>query len=176
MPNSEEKFMVFIDGSNMFHGSKTLKIMLDYKKFRDLLKIDRKIIRIYYYEGYPIPMSKPKENFYKKLREFEITLDKKPLRKRPYECEKCGNKKDIYYEKGIDASLSTDLLWHAFQGSYDTAILLTGDDDYAPPIRKVKSLGKRVELWTFKDRIGREMKEIADRINFIDDIIDKVKR
>jgi len=176
LPNSAEKFMVFIDGSNMYHGQKDLNFWIDYEKFRDLLKTDRNIIRFHYYEGYPLPILPRKQAFYSKLRHLEMTIKTKPLRKRPYRCEKCEYEKKINYEKGIDASLSTDLLWHAFQNSYDTAIILTGDDDFVPPIEKVKLLGRRVEIWTFKDFIGREMKKIVDKINYIDDIIDKIKR
>jgi len=174
--NSKEKFMVFIDGSNMFHGQKKLNFRMDYEKIRDVLQKNRFIIRFHYYEGYPLPLLPKKESFYSKLRHLGMTVKTRPLRKRPYKCEKCEYEKDISYEKGIDASLTTDLLWHAFQKNYNTAILLTGDDDFVPPIEVVKALGRRVEIWTFEDFIGREMKKVADKINYIDDIIDNIKR
>jgi len=176
MPNSEAKYMVFIDGSNMYHGQKDYGFKIDYEKFRDLLKKDRNIIRFHYYEGHPTPISSGKESFYSKLRHLEITVKVKPLRKRPYKCEECEYEKEIQYEKGIDASLTTDLLWHAFQKSYDTAIILAGDDDFVPPIQIVKLMGRRVEIWTFKEFIGREMRQTVDKINYIDDIIEKIKR
>lgn len=176
MPNSGQKFMVFIDGSNMYHGQKDCGFMIDYEKFRDLLKKDRNIIRFHYYEGYPTPILPRKEAFYAKLRHLEMTVNVRPLRKRVFKCNNCEFEKEISYEKGIDASLTTDLLWHGFQKSYDTALILTGDDDFVPPIKIVKLMGRRVEIWTFKDFIGREMKQTADKINLIDDIIDKIKR
>ncbi|MFW9877502.1 MAG: NYN domain-containing protein [Candidatus Thorarchaeota archaeon] len=176
MPNSEAKYMVFIDGSNMYHGQKDYKFKIDYEKFRDLLRKDRNIIRFHYYEGYPTPLSSYKEAFYDKLRHLEMTVRVRPLRKRKFKCKNCEYEKEIPYEKGIDASLSTDLLWHGFQKSYDTAIILTGDDDFVPPIEIVKLMGKRVEIWTFKTFVGKEMRNIVDKINYIDDIIEKIKR
>ena len=174
--NSNEKFMVFIDGSNVFHGQDRLNFKIDYKKFRDLLKTDRNIIRIYYYEGVRTPITAGKNKYFKSLRHLEMDVLTRPLRKRKFECKKCDYKTDIYYEKGIDASLSTDLLWHAFQKSYDTAIIITSDDDFMPPIKRVKLLGRRVEVWGFKESIGRDLKKEADKIIYINDIIDQIKK
>lgn len=174
--NSNERFMVFIDGSNVFHGQDRLNFKIDYKKLRDLLKFNRNIIRIYYYEGVRTPITEGKNKFFKKLRHLGMQVVNRPLRKREFECKKCDYQTDIYYEKGIDASLSTDLLWHAFQKSYDTAIVITGDDDFTPPIERVKLLGRRIELWTFKESIGRDLKDTVDKINYIDDIVDQIKK
>jgi len=174
--NSNEKFMVFIDGSNIYHGQDRSNFEVDYKKFRDLLKTNRNIIRFYYYEGVKTPITKGKNKFFKKLRHLEIDVINRPLRKRKFKCENCDYEKEIYYEKGIDASLSTDLLWHAFQKSYDTTILITGDDDFMPTIERVKLLGRRVELWTFKDSIGSDLKNEVDKVSYIDDIVEQIKK
>jgi uncharacterized LabA/DUF88 family protein len=51
--------------------------------------------------------------------------------------------------KGVDISLTTDMLTHAFQNHFDVAILLGGDADYCPLVNRVKSLGKQVWVWFF---------------------------
>jgi len=82
----------------------------------------------------------------------------------------------MYIEKGIDASLSTDLLWYAFQNAYDKAILITGDADFIPAVQRVRLLGKNIELWTFKHSVGKELKKNVDKVEFIDEIIDEIKK
>ena len=44
--------------------------------------------------------------------------------------------------KGVDISLSRDMLSHAYQDHYDVAILFAGDGDYLPLIDEVKRCGK----------------------------------
>ena len=46
--------------------------------------------------------------------------------------------------KGVDISLATDLLSHAFRASYDVAVLVAGDGDYVPLVDEVKRLGRLV--------------------------------
>ena len=51
--------------------------------------------------------------------------------------------------KGVDISLTKDMLSHAFLDHYEDAILIAGDGDYAPLVNEVKRRGKRVYLWFF---------------------------
>jgi uncharacterized LabA/DUF88 family protein len=56
--------------------------------------------------------------------------------------------------KGLDISLATDMLSHAFQDHYDVAILMAGDGDYVPLVEQLKRLGKRVILAFFPEGSG----------------------
>lgn len=168
------KIMIFIDGTNIFLGCRRLNINIRYEKFINLLKKDRNIIRIYYYSGVDTPISKNQKKFLKMLKHLEIETITRPLKLRKIKCEKCGFVKQAKFEKGIDASLSTDLLWFASQNGYDTAILISGDADFIPPIKRVKLLGKRIELWAFKHTLGKELRNLVDKVYYIDDIIDQI--
>ncbi len=46
--------------------------------------------------------------------------------------------------KGVDVTLTKDMLSGAFRDNYDAAVLVAGDADYLPLIREVKRLGKLV--------------------------------
>jgi len=105
---------------------------------------------------------------------MEITT--KLLKIRNVRCNSCKKVNKMYIEKGIDASLSTDLLWYAFQNAYDKAILITGDADFIPAVQRVRLLGKNIELWTFKHSVGKELKKNVDKVEFIDEIIDEIKK
>lgn len=53
--------------------------------------------------------------------------------------------------KGVDVSLTTDVLTHAHQGSYQACVLVAGDGDYVPLVQEVKRLGRNVFLAFFKE-------------------------
>jgi uncharacterized LabA/DUF88 family protein len=52
--------------------------------------------------------------------------------------------------KGVDITLTKDMLSHAFQDHYDDAVLIAGDGDYVPLVEEVKRQGKRVYVGFFE--------------------------
>jgi hypothetical protein len=52
--------------------------------------------------------------------------------------------------KGVDISLSKDLLSHAYLNNYDVAVLLAGDGDYVPLVNEIKRLGKVCYVMFFR--------------------------
>ena len=115
------------------------------------------------------PNKKPSEKFYEalQLQGFEVTA--RPLRSREL------GKEGYRIEKGVDVALVTKMLSHAFRNTFDVAILVSGDLDYAEAVKVVKELGKRVEIAAFKGSIGRELKFLADRFIALDDIADNIQ-
>jgi hypothetical protein len=51
--------------------------------------------------------------------------------------------------KGVDVTLTKDVLSHAFLNNYDTAVLVAGDGDYVPLVTELKRLGKVVYVYFF---------------------------
>jgi NYN domain len=51
--------------------------------------------------------------------------------------------------KGVDITLTKDMLAHAFEDHYDIALLFAGDGDYIPLIEEVKRRGKNVHVCFF---------------------------
>lgn len=74
-------------------------------------------------------------------------------------------------EKGIDVWLSIEAYELAVQKGFDVMILLAGDGDYVPLIRKVNSLGTRVMVlgWNFEyetvNNFGKSFKNITRTSN-----------
>ncbi len=169
-----DKVMIFIDGSNIFRSCRQLNFKISYEKFLSILRKDRNVIRAYYYSGIK-SKSQEKGKFFKMLKGLGVEIKTKLLKKRDVTCRSCGEITNTFVEKGIDASLSTDLLWHAFQRSYDTGIVVSADADFIPPIERVRDLGRRIELWAFKHALGKELKNKVDSVNNIDDIIEEIQ-
>lgn len=60
-------------------------------------------------------------------------------------CPHCGCSTPASKEKMTDVSIAVEILGDAFQDLYDTAILISGDGDLVPAVRKVLDCsGKRI--------------------------------
>jgi len=59
-------------------------------------------------------------------------------------CPHCNEPIRRTGEKGIDTGLVTDLLRHASEDSYDSAVLVSADADFVPAVEFVQERGKRV--------------------------------
>ncbi len=168
------KVMIFIDGSNVFKECRRLNIKIRYEKFINILGKNRNVMRSIYYSGKEVPPNPNQRRFFKMLRDNRIEVVTKSLKIRDETCPKCKQKYQKRIEKGVDAALATDLLWYAFQNSYDIAVLISGDSDFVPPVERVRLIGKQVDLWAFKGSLSPELKNIVDKINLIDNIIDQI--
>jgi len=68
--------------------------------------------------------------------------------------------------KGVDITLTKDMLSHAFQNHYDRALLVAGDGDYIPLVQEVKRLGKLVSVMFFEDEgFNPELRRVADQFH-----------
>lgn len=149
MPNSE-RVAIFIDGSNFYHSVKdTFQIhdsQINFAKLIETLRKGRLLIGVYYYNasldrGYNEEIYWKQQKFFDELRRipgFHVI----PCRMRKMK------KSDGSYEfavKGDDIHLATDMLSFAYENTYDTAILVSGDGDFVPAIKRVQKLGKKVE-------------------------------
>jgi uncharacterized LabA/DUF88 family protein len=52
--------------------------------------------------------------------------------------------------KGVDITITRDLLAHAFRGNYEIAVLVAGDADYVPVMQELKRVGVMVYVWFFR--------------------------
>ena len=160
----DDRVAIFIDGSNLYHSlqSNFGRHDLNFTEFANKLSAGRRLFRIYYYNILQDPAQYP--DSYKEQQEFlEI------LRKTPYlEIRLGSTKKALGTEKGIDIMIATDLLYFAWSGFYDVAILVSGDADFAYAMQAVKNMGKHVEVAYFESGISKDLLDIADNRHLLD--------
>ena len=77
---------------------------------------------------------------------------------------------DAGEQKEADVMLATELLIQAFQGSFDVAIVVSGDRDFIPAIQAVQQLGRRVEVASLQGTYGPKLVEVADRFHILDEL------
>lgn len=76
--------------------------------------------------------------------------------------------------KGVDISITVDVLNHVYQDSVDTVYLITGDGDYKPLIEQIVRAGKQVYLAALSDGFNESLKEAVDRFIDLDPIFFKM--
>jgi uncharacterized LabA/DUF88 family protein len=160
----EDRVAIFIDGSNLYHSVQNNfgRHDLNFAEFSAKLCASRRLFRTYYYNVLQDPSQYPEGS-----REQQDFLD--VLRKTSYMEIRLGStKKGQGIEKGIDIMLATDLLYFAWSGFYDVAILVSGDADFAYAVQAVKNMGKHVEVAYFESGISRDLLEIADNRYLLD--------
>ncbi len=78
-------------------------------------------------------------------------------------CNGCGRKWHDQEEKMTDVSIATEMLCDAYDDHCDTLILVSGDSDLVPPIRRILNMSnpKRVIVAFPPCRYGAELAQIA---------------
>ncbi|MFC1860667.1 NYN domain-containing protein [Chloroflexota bacterium] len=171
MADTNERVMIFIDGSNLYHSLKSFfkKTDLDMGKFCNKLLQKRRLIRIYYYNA-RVGYKEEPERFGDQQKFFTSVAAV------PYTELRLGRL--VYnnwpasppYEKGVDIQLATDMITHSFKNNYDVALLVAGDNDYVGAIQAVKDNGKNVEVALFgKERTSMQLRKVSDQVVVIND-------
>lgn len=74
------------------------------------------------------------------------------------------NKKNWNWrQKGVDSLIAIDMITKAFEGQYNTAILLAGDADFVEIVNSVKNLGMNVVGAFFPGHVAQELEYSLDK-------------
>lgn len=164
-----ERVAIFIDGSNFYHQLKdelgTARV--DMGKLVHKLLADRMLVRTYYYnapvdQGNDPARYQAQQRFFDRLRQipyFQVRLGR--LEKRP---------SGILVEKGVDLTIAVDMLQLAYRNVYDTAILISGDGDFAYVVNALKDLGKHVENAFLRGGRSKALADVCDKFIPIDKV------
>ena len=177
-----ERVCIFVDGSNLHHGLKKQKkdptFWIDYHKlFRELLE-KRELMQIYYYSA-PLDRTHYGEDSYRGQQKFfanlkrnsKLTLKLGRLEKR------ITSGVTTFVEKGVDVNIAVDMISLAYDNRYDTAILVSGDGDFASAIAAVQKHNKIVEVASTPARKAYHLQQVCNRFVSIDQsMLDKCGR
>ncbi len=173
----KERISIFIDGSNLYHSYKALGVSnIDFQKLADSLKGERLLVSVFYYNS-SLDISVDEKKYWKQQKFFDV------LRRLPgFNVVLCRRKKfkkedgTFGFEvKGDDVYLATDLVSGAYESLYDTAIIVSGDEDFVPAIKKVQKLGKKVENIYFSSTSSNYLKKTCNSSLCLDEEIKKLK-
>jgi len=179
--SDSSRVIVFIDGSNFYHSVKELFDVHDnvvigangFEKIINEIVNKRILIGVYYYNA-SLDRGFNEEIYWKQQKFFS------DLRRIPgWHVIMCRMKKDTsakeptYIVKGDDINIATDMVGLAYENAYDTAILVSGDGDFVPAIKRVQKLGKNVENAYFSVSRSDFLKKVSNVSIRLDEIVEK---
>jgi len=163
-----DRIIIFIDNSNIFQGFKKYNIKADYEKLKSFIARGRQLQSIFLYEGVVYPISPQKKRWYKELSNRSGYMIKASFDKIA---------PDGAVEKKVDIKIAIDIVSLAYENAYDTAVLVSGDGDFVPVVKKLKELEKNIEVWAFKYSLANVLKEEVEQENiyYFEDILSRIK-
>ncbi len=170
-----ERVSIFIDGSNFYNNTKKKGKKVKFQKLINELIRDRKLVNVFYYVA-PLDFKTNTKKYWDHQKFLNI------LRKIPkFNVVLCNLKKikrkDGSFEfvvKGDDALLIRDLIMGAVNNLYDIAIIVSGDEDFAPIIETIQGLGKKVGNAYFKSSSSQALRQICNFSVPLDKMISKI--
>lgn len=151
------RLAIFIDGSNLFYAALQLGIEIDYSKLLSSLTNGSKLLRSFFYTGVDRTNEK-QQGFLLWMRRNGYRVIAKDLVQLPD-----GSKK-----ANLDVEIAVDMM--SLVGSYDTAVLVSGDGDLAYAVDAVSYRGARVEVVSLRSMTSDSLINVADRYVDLDQI------
>ena len=154
---------VFIDGNNLFHAARFHNIDIDYNKLLRLLLGDGRLLRAFFYTGVDAGAER-QQGFLLWMRRNGFRVVQKEL-KTFYDGTRKAN---------LDVEIAVDML--SLAGRYDTAVLVSGDEDFVYALNAVAYKGCRVEVAGFRSNTAPRLIDVADYFIDLGDIAELVRK
>jgi uncharacterized LabA/DUF88 family protein len=165
------KLCVYIDGANFFGCLNNFDkfyfdLYFDFERYIKDITGKNNLIKVYYYNGYLKKKINPKVwvrqdklfNRLRKLKNWNVVLCRKQ------ECYDEDGKK-FFRLKEDDINLAINALSDAYENKYNKMILISSDRDFIPLIRKIKKIGKDVEVCYFENAISKKLLDLFEDKN-----------
>jgi uncharacterized LabA/DUF88 family protein len=154
---------VFIDGNNLFHAARFHNVDIDYNKLLRVLLGDGRLLRAFFYTGVDAGAER-QQGFLLWMRRNGFRVVQKEL-KTFYDGTRKAN---------LDVEIAVDML--SLAGKYDTAVLVSGDEDFVYAVNAVAYKGCRVEVAGFRSNSAPKLIDVADYFIDLGEIAPMVKK
>ena len=169
MTQTAERVMVYIDGFNLYFGLASrfskLKWLNVYALSANLLKPHQTLIGVKYFtarlSGNP-PKERRQNIYLKALQTTPTEIFYGQYKSGSTSCTQCHHTWTTNEEKMTDVNIAVQMLLDAVDNFFDTALVISGDSDLAPPIRSVQDkFGKKVVVVFPPDRYNGSICQLA---------------
>jgi uncharacterized LabA/DUF88 family protein len=171
---SKPKAKVFIDASNVFYAQKKMGWLIDWKKLKNYLNLEFKVIQINFYTS--IKNKQDKKNFLTFLKKIDFQTITKQLKViKDIIIDENGKEKEVFIHKGnFDVEITRDTLLD--EEKYKTLILFSGDSDFACLKKSWEKTGKKLVIFSSKKNLAWELRLAAEKIYFLEDLKKQIYR
>lgn len=165
---------IYIDGSYLFHCTRSLHIKINYKKLIQLfLNTGDFLVGANYYTALPNEsnMDDKHKTFLKVLKkDVRVRIKSVPLIKTDPSLSS-----SVSYSKGEDILLAVEMVRDASLDRFDYAVLLSGDADFVPAINMIQEMGKPVIVASFHNGLSHSLEVEASDMIYLDEHIERIK-
>jgi len=175
-----EKGAIYIDGG---YFSKVLKNYFNTEKI-DLLKLCNEIskknrferLRTYFYHCLPIIRKDNPQDINKKANMQKFLSNIKRLPRFEVKLGKLQLIENIFKQKMIDVLMSLDIATMTYENQVQQVVLIAGDADFIPAIKKAKDYGAIVHLYYHPSSVHNELLDEIDELHEItEELINECK-
>ena len=137
-----KRVVIFVDHENLSICARKRGIYIDYGAFKDYLADEREgraLLEAFSYVAVDPRKKHGKDAEIRRMKEDGWLVKTKvgaPLPNGKFKCN-------------VDVELTMDMLAFSFEASPDIVVLVTGDQDFAAPVKKLRERGIRVEAAAF---------------------------
>jgi len=181
--------VILIDGSNINSAMRRIGERLDYKKLKKYFSPKAGRTEAIYYDWKPdFPFLKMfsenseesqeelKENQEKIMRAAKKESFFQALRYSGISVRNLSSKEEEEKKTDVDLIIANDIDDYASEPGISKIVLCSGDADFAPfLLRAKKKFGKKVVVVSGKEELSEKLREIADEVYFLEDIIEDIK-
>ncbi|MBE9046216.1 NYN domain-containing protein [Pleurocapsales cyanobacterium LEGE 10410] len=154
---------IFIDGRSLFYAAMQLGIEIDYTKLLRCLTADSQLLRPFFYTGVDSNNDK-QHNFLLWMRRNGYRVIAKEL----IEFADGSKKADLNIEIAVDMM--------TLIGSYDTAVLVSGDGNLAYAVNAISYQGVRVEIVSLRSMTSDSLIDVADAYIELEELEDCIQK
>ncbi len=162
-PSNRGRIAIFIDGNNLFHAARSAGVEIDYAKLLAYLRGEDPLLRAFFYTGVD-QQAERQQGFLLWMRRNGYRVVQKELKTFPD-----GTKK-----ANLDVEIAVDML--SLADKYDTAILVSGDEDFTYALNVIAYKGVRVEVAGFRANTSPRLIDVADRFHELDGIVTDISK
>ncbi|WP_375503094.1 NYN domain-containing protein [uncultured Nostoc sp.] len=151
IPNQGDRgrVIVFIDGSNLFYAASHLNIEIDYLKLLHYLTARDYLVHVFYYTGYD-PTNQKQRGFLYRMRHNGFCVITKAVTQLRNSAKKAN----------LDVEIAVDMIGLAQH--CDTAVLVSGNGDFAYVLNTIASQGVRVEVVGLRSMTSTSLIDVAN--------------
>lgn len=160
------KTKIYVDGANVFYTQKKLGWSFDWVKIKALIESERDVIEWRYYVGVKDEDEKM-QSYLRYLDAIGFQTLTKPLKK-------IKENNAFIYKANFDVEMTIDIL--SDRSNIDEIVIFSGDSDFKPLVKKMKDVGKKVNIYSSKKTISWELKLEASKIIYFEKLRDLIER
>lgn len=157
MVTSNQKVLVLIDGSNIFHaisaiGNKDNHYRINYQALLKMIEDQvGPIVKKFYFSAEPYgKVQDDRAKYVRCLKSMGLDVRSVPLKVKRQKCKACKAEFETFVEKGVDVQLTATALQYGYQGLATSIVIVSGSGVYLPVVEALQGAGVFVIVAAFK--------------------------